>query len=69
MNKSITMRAGLHTEEDEFTFRQLEKYCYRMGIGLSLVRINNSIVLTFTAPEQQLAELESHLEKVSGEYK
>lgn len=64
MAKTISMRAAVRSYEDGRMFERLTEYCDRMNLQMTTFSVNGEVVISFTGHEQQLQELEEHLEKV-----
>lgn len=62
--KTISMRAALRSWQDGDMLNRLQHYCQRMNIAMQAMEFNGEVIIHFTAKEQQLTELENHLESV-----
>ena len=58
------MRAAVRTWQDGNMLERLNTYCQRMNISMQTMQINGEVIIHFTGKEQQLTELEEHLESV-----
>lgn len=64
MQTSITLNAKLYSFVDEAILKKLYNYCSNMNIDMQMMNMGEDVVLRFTGGEQQLVELQEHLESV-----
>jgi len=62
--RTISMRAAIRSWQDGNMYERLQAYCQKMNIAMQVMQFNSEVVIHFTAKDQQLTELENHLESV-----